>query len=147
MKKLNVLFLALGLVFLLNSCSKTEEYQNVALAQTIDQNQSFTFELPITDDPYKVTTEAKNASISLIGVSATGNPIYTYTPSIDFVGADQIVLTTYHNNSQATRGAHPQDFVNNLRKSNIACVKESAETEDDYIVTINITILPVVPTL
>lgn len=162
MKKLNVLFLALGFAFILNSCSKSEEYQNVALAQTINQNQSFTFELPITDDLYKVAQEAKNASISLIGVGATGNPVYNYTPNLDFVGTDQIVLTTdEHKEKPEKRGHHGKkgshyDNYNVNGKGKGMCGNKDKDNDDDnenkhqnddYTVTIDITVLPVVPTL
>lgn len=172
MKKLNVLFLALGFAFMLNSCSKSEEIQNVALAQTINQNQSYTFELPVTDDPYKVTTEAKNASISLIGIGTNGNPVYNYTPNLDFVGTDQIVLTTEdHKEKSGKRGHHGKkgshyDNYNVNGKGKGMCGDKDKDKDkddddddddddhnennnhnDDYMVTINITVLPVVPKL
>ncbi len=159
MKKLNVLLLAFGFLFMLNSCSKSEEYQNVAMAHTINQNESYTFELPATDDPYKVTTEAKNATISMIGLSVDGNPIYNYTPSLDFVGTDLIVLTTYHNKVKRNKKGdrhHDGDNDDNYDDNEVKdyhrggkgmCGGAKKEIEDDYIVTINITVLPVVPTL
>lgn len=167
MKKLNVLFAAVAFFFAIQSCQKAEEYQNVALTQTINQNESYTFELPVTDDPYRVIQEAQNATISLIGVNATGNPIYSYTPNADFVGTDSVILQTYHNpkgegkhgkgnhhedhdmdknvQNNTTQGfcgtGNKPDFDNDKRGK---CGNDTkANTEDDYTVTITIQVLPV----
>lgn len=164
MKKLNVLFPAVAMFFAVQSCQKAEVYQEVALTQTINQNESYTFELPITDDPYRIITEAQHATISLIGVSAEGNPIYSYTPAADFIGTDSVVLQTYHN-KEGKKGHHgkgkhrdEEDHTNNYSGGGFCgtgnqrqevkedrkgkCGNESnSNTEDDYTVTITISVV------
>ena len=145
MKKTNVLSIALGIVVMLMSCNKAEVYQAVSKSQSIAQNQSYTFELPATDDPYKVLTEAKNASVSLIGVNAAGNPIYTYTPTKDFIGTDKVVLQTTDNEGtkgpdHGGHGRNHNDLLSNVAGAH-TCNK-GVHTEDDYTVTIDIIVTP-----
>jgi hypothetical protein len=72
----------------------TENTTVTDLSITLEQNESYQFTLPANTakKQYQITTTAKNASISLIAEDANGNSIYQYTPTLDFVGTDNVTV-------------------------------------------------------
>lgn len=142
MKNPKTIFAVLVIAFSIASCKKSEEYQNISLSQTLTQNQSYTFVLPSTDDPYTIVKEAEHAQISIVGKDSTGNIIYSYTPAANYSGNDQIVLQTTHEDNHGDKREKGRHSSSNNNKNQGVCGNDLMETEDDYIVTINIQILP-----
>lgn len=105
MKKIVFMCAFAGLVLAsLVSCNKADRVPAIE-RQTVDAslkvNESYTFTLPASkeDAGYLISTQASNFRVSEIGLDATGeNMVYTYTPMIDFVGQDQVVISSPEEN-------------------------------------------------
>lgn len=122
MKKSIFMFAFAGLVLaIMPSCQK--EKVNAVVTKTVDAtlkvNETYTFTLPAQegDDAYEITTQASHYTVSKVGLDATGaNMVYEYTPALDFVGTDQVVITTteeehtgeHHGGMCGNKAPHPQ---------------------------------------
>ncbi len=107
---------------LLFSCTK-EEYITQTIDQTITAGQEYSIALPLTDDPYTIISDAKNATSSYISKDANGNPIYVYTSNAGFIGTEAIVVSTSHPEKGAM-GEHPHpkhDHMDRPLDSNKVC--------------------------
>ncbi len=94
-----MLFLAGITLFALQSCQKAETVAALVektVNATLKVNESYTFTLPSnqSDEPYQITTQASHSSISELGKNTAGDMVYNYTPALDFVGTDRVVITT-----------------------------------------------------
>lgn len=141
MKDMKSIFLTLIIAFAITSCKKSEEYKTISLSQILSQNQSYQFVLPLTDDSYSIIQDASHAKISMIGKDASGDIIYSYAPAADYIGNDQIVLQTSHEEYNHKRG-EDHHASSDKNKNHGDCDNDSLEKEDDFIVTINIQIIP-----
>lgn len=76
------------------------------VAATLKVNESYTFVLPTddNDDPYSITSQASNYRVSQIGTDASGQTVYEYTPSLDFVGTDSVVVSNDHEHGGGCHG-------------------------------------------
>ena len=137
-KKLILLLSVASLVMVgTQSCKKKEGPPKPAIKQTVNTqlkaNEAYTFTLPrnTRNDEYEITANASHASISKIGVDASGNYIYQYTPALNYAGTDQVVLANDEElrEPQNHPKPHPHGGCNN------------GGQEDHYIVTINFTIV------
>jgi hypothetical protein len=96
MKKLMFLVALVSLVFM-QSCEKFQFQKKATVEKTVEAtlkvNESYTFTLPtdIDDDAFAILTDATNASISRLTPTT-----YEYTPAVDFVGTEVIVLSNDH---------------------------------------------------
>jgi hypothetical protein len=96
MKKLMFLVALVSLVFM-QSCEKFQFQKKATVEQTVEAtlkvNESYTFTLPtdIDDDAFAILTDATNASVSRLTPTT-----YAYTPAVDFLGTDVIVLSNEH---------------------------------------------------
>lgn len=149
MKKLFFLLTISGTAIVgMQSCNKNDmqEVEKAAITQTVDAqlkaNESYTFTLTknLRNDEYRFVTQASHASVSSLGVDASGNRIYKYTPALNYVGTDQVVVS----NDWEKDGAHPHNDTctgpppqGNPPPHNGNCDKGE---EDHYIVTINFTV-------
>lgn len=140
--KKTTLFLAVASlsVIAIQSCKKEEQHP-APITETfsieLKANQSYTFTLPKNkrDDSYEITTQSTHYVISEVGKDASGNRIYQYTPSLNYIGADQVVLAN-------PKEGGPEDHGNCKGKPRPHLNRgESEEGEEDhYIITINFTI-------
>jgi hypothetical protein len=123
----------------ITSCKK-EKMEKDAIAQTytiaLKANEVYTFTLPTNtrNDAYQFTTNATHASVSQIGKDADGNSIYTYTPALDYVGTDEVVLS--NDQERAEHGNHPSKPKPALGVHPQGDCNGGGE-EDHYIVTIH----------
>jgi hypothetical protein len=112
MKKITVILALMSTVlFLAPSCKKCDrDQQNQALTQTvtasINENTSYTFEVPASNNhnPFQIATQATNFKVSQIATTATGSVVYQYTPTLNYVGSDQVILS---NESGPVMGTPP----------------------------------------
>jgi hypothetical protein len=103
MKKILFLVASIGLFFL-QSCNKEMlDKEGTLIQQTelakIKANETYTFVLPANvtdDDPFQITRQAANFTVSELGKNADSQEIYTYTPAVDFVGTDTVVISNDH---------------------------------------------------
>jgi len=123
----------------ITSCKK-EEQEKAAITQpyniVLKANEAYTFTLPKNkrNDAYEFTTAAAHASISEIGTDASGNPMYSYTPELNYVGSDQVVLSNdYEREEHAHKPPH-KPLLPLGPKPKGDC---NGGEEDHYIVTIN----------
>jgi hypothetical protein len=147
MKKLFFLFTITSVAVVgMQSCKK-DEIEKAPITQTVSAqlkaNESYTFTLTknTRDDEYRFVTQAQHAKVSSLGVDAAGNRIYSYTPELNYVGTDQVIVS----NDWERDGAHPHNDTctdpppqGNPPPHNGNCGKGGEE--DHYIVTINFTI-------
>jgi len=124
----------------MQSCKK-EENEKPAIQQTMNvelkANESYSFVLPKNkrNDAYEFTTQASHSSISELGVDASGNRVYRYTPALDYYGSDKIVVS----NDQEREEHHekpkgPRPPFDGKHHGHGDC---KGGEEDHYIVTIN----------
>ena len=76
----------------------TVTWQTTTVDSVISANYTLVMILPanMSEETPIISTDAKNASVStLIKDSATGNWVYTYTPTTDYTGTDQVICTTF----------------------------------------------------
>jgi hypothetical protein len=143
MKKLVLILSVAGMVtFALTSCNRDHD-QEAAIEQTLQvelaQNQSYTYSLPenLRKDAYEFTTQASHYSVSTLGKNSAGNQIYQYTPALDYVGTDQVVVSNDHEkNENHAPGCNQQGNPG----SGQCMGGGAAGPEDHYMVTINFTI-------
>lgn len=138
-KTILLLALAGSMIAGMASCKK-EETPAPTITQTIDVSlkvgESYTFSLPENqkNDPYEITTQAKHANISEVGLNSSGDQIYAYTPATAYSGSDQVIVS---NDPKSKQGcAHPQGPPP-AGTSQGSCTDSE---EDHYIVIINFTV-------
>lgn len=128
------------------SCNKGHTPKE-AIKQTINvslkANEAYTFVLPknLRDDPYEVTSDPVNFTISDIGEDSLGNKVYLYLPSHDYTGTDAVVLS--NDQERESHQQHPQGPPPNAGGSaGKGHQKEKCKggDEEHYIITINFTI-------
>jgi hypothetical protein len=134
MKKLMLALSTVGVIaFTLTSCGKKKEAPVEKTFQVeLAQNQSYTFALPenLRKDVYEFSTQASHYSISTLGKNATGEQIYQYTPALDYMGADQVIVR----NDQELEEDHQCGFQDGPHQGG-GCF--GGQEEDHYVVTIN----------
>lgn len=137
------------------SCKK-EHTPKEAIKQTINvsikANEAYTFVLPknLRDDPYEITSQPVNYTISDFGEDSLGNRVYLYLPSKDYTGTDAVVLSNNQeraNHQQHTQGPPPSGCSKGTppNAGGSKCNGHHKEKckggeEDHYIITINFTI-------
>jgi len=139
MKKMIVMLVtASALIAGMASCKKGQMPKE-AIKQTVNvdlkTNEAYTLVLPknLRDDPYEITTQAGHFSISQVGVNASGERIFQYTPATGFIGTDQVVVS--NDQEREEHEMHPQGPPP-PKHMNGGCNKTKGE-EDHYIITIN----------
>lgn len=149
MKKTNVMLILISAATLaFTSCKKSETLLKPTYTNELVANQTYVFTLPTnTNDAFEITTNPAHASINLLGQDANGANIYTYTPVLNYVGADQVVISTVEG-----RPPHPgrgpkcgTTTTSNNQTEPIAkggCNKAGDDLENDYVITINFVIKP-----
>jgi len=123
------------------SCKK-EPMPKEAITQTINvglkSNENYTFTLPKNqeDDPYEITSQAKHFGISEVGVNTSGERVFNYTPSKDYIGSDQVIISNDREKTcQQMHPGGPQPLGPppcGHQKGNC-----KGGEEDHYIITIN----------
>lgn len=144
-KTIVILATASALFTTMVSCKKKDmQAEKEAITQTVDvslnTNESYLFTLPknLRDDPYEITTQASHFSISELGVNASGERVYKYTPAQGYTGTDQIIVSNdqereehkMHPQGPPPMGPKPQGQP----KGNC---KDKQGEEDHYIITFN----------
>lgn len=142
MKKL-ILLLSGITVLSTVACRKKEMPPKPAIQQTVNvqlkANEAYTFVLPKNkrNDEYEITSSAQHATISQLGVDASGNRIYQYTPVSNFTGIDQVIVA--NDEELRERHEHPKPRFH-LFPHHGDCDKDKGGEEDHYIITLNFTI-------
>ncbi|HET6992161.1 MAG TPA: hypothetical protein VFJ43_12590 [Bacteroidia bacterium] len=145
-----VLTIASAAIVGMQSCKKEQQdLQKPAITQTenvqLRANESYTFVLIKNkrDDEYRFTTQAQHYSISTLGVDANGNRVYQYTPALNYVGTDQVVVSndwerneSHDPHGNCTAGPPPPPQGNGGPQGGNC----NGGEEDHYIVTINFVI-------
>jgi len=144
-KSIKFLFLLAIAALSLTSCNKKEEVLlTPSYSYHLNANETYIFTLPTnTDDEFVISTNPSHASINLLGLDSAGNKIYTYKPALDYTGTDHIVLSTVE--GMHPKGPHPKGPKANQNNPNHPkgnC--HSEENENDYVITIDFIIDPVV---
>lgn len=108
MKKLIVaLSLVTFITLSLSSCNKGDSTPLIQQKYTVQlaENEDYVFVLPesIRHDEYKFTTQASHYSISILGKNSKGDQIYQYTPMVNYMGVDRVVVNNGKDETQ-----HPQ---------------------------------------
>lgn len=141
MKKTIVMLVTASAMFVGMTSCKKERMQKDAIKETINVNlktdENYTFTLPknLRDDPYEITTQAKHASISEVGVNASGERVYNYKPTSDYVGSDQVIVSNDQEREEHQNHSAGPPPPGGPKKG--GCHKGKGEEEDHYIITIN----------
>jgi hypothetical protein len=144
MKKITLLLAAASLVVIGTQSCKKEENHKPPISQTLSielkANESYSFTLPKNkrDDSYEITTQSNHYSISEVGEDASGNRIYKYTPSLNYVGTDQVVVANPKEDGQEHQGncnGKPEHHL--LPPPHKHQEVADGGEEDHYIITIN----------
>jgi hypothetical protein len=141
MKKLGLILSVAGMVtFALTSCNR-DHNEEPAIEQTLKvqlaQNEAYTFVLPenLRKDAYEFTTQALHYSISTLSKNSSGEQIYQYTPALDYVGTDQVVVTNDHEkNEDHSQGCNQQG------NPGFGQCMGGGNPEEHYMVTIDFTV-------
>lgn len=134
-KSIALAFLICVSVLTIQSCRKCDmpDKQETSSSQTINvslqTNESYSYSLPVStaDREYSITSQASHFTVSETAKDATGNFIYHYTPSTDFSGNDQVVISS-------VRGNHHGGCGNNAGQNNCQ------HHDENSIITIHFTI-------
>ncbi len=109
----NKLFSILIFGFLLGglqSCQKEDDEPLKSQVINIDlkMNESFVFTLPESDDDesFNIQQQATHFAKSSINKSSSSSQEYSYTPSLDYSGTDNVVLTNEIESSSNQSGHH-----------------------------------------
>lgn len=107
MTKLNIWFAMLLCIALsTQSCKKnnTIEPERISINSTIRLNNSYEYELGGFGDEEgaTITKQASHFSLSALERLSAGNIIYNYTPSINFVGTDEIEIRSARGSNGAS---------------------------------------------
>ncbi len=92
------------------ACRKEEQEVTVTTQEinmSLKQNEAYTFALPTGKCNYKITTDAAQASVSLISKDANGNNIYSYTPKLNYIGSDNVSLSNKKEGECHSEHHHP----------------------------------------
>ena len=145
MKKMTLLLATASFAVIgMQSCKKEENDHKSPISETINvqlkANEAYTFTLPKNkrDDEYEITTHPSHSIISEVGRDASGSRIYQYTPSLNYVGTDQVVVANPQEGEQDHDGNGPKPKHHHLlpppHGHHGGC---DGGEEDHYIVTIN----------
>ncbi len=150
MKKITTIIALMSTVlFLAPSCKKCDRDQNNQVVTqtvnaTIDENTNYTFSLPASNNSsvFQITSQAANYSASQLNTAAASGAVtYVYTPSKDFVGVNQIILSNAIASSNGV-SASPQNSGCNHGGGH-QCNKGNDHDADDMpsmVITVNITV-------
>lgn len=99
MKNLTLLFtIALTISLFTSSCKKEDDKQNNQVINvTINENANYTYTVPSTSQGgnYSISQQASHYLASTIAnVSGTTSMTYNYTPALNYVGSDVVVLSS-----------------------------------------------------
>jgi hypothetical protein len=100
-KNILFLFLTAALALSTYSCRKaSQEVVTQTINANLDENGNYSFNIPtnLSDKPFEISTQASHYSLSQIATDATGNLAYIYTPSLNYTGTDQVIISTSDQN-------------------------------------------------
>jgi hypothetical protein len=140
MKKLSALFIA-GFALLVISCQKGNDCkphdskETQTINATLDKNTTYTFTIPANtkSNAYEISTQAVHASTSKLTTDAS-NTVYTFTPVIDYVGTDKVIISAAeqnHSGNNSCGSNHPP-------KDNGACGQQQNKTSIQYIINLTV---------
>ena len=147
MKKTSLLLAIAGITFItLPSCKKQEQEQpQPPVAETVNAsvkvNQVYSYTLPANEgpEPYAIVKQSDHSGTSVIEKNASGNFVYSYTPSANFTGTDVIVVSDdreAHGSCGHPDCNHPEHHPNKLfRHGNC-----QHHAKQKHIVTFNFTV-------
>ena len=139
MKKTIVMLVTASAMFVGMTSCKKERIPKDAIKETVNvslkagENYIFTLPKNLRDDPYEITSQAKHASVSEVGVNATGERVYNYKPSSGFAGSDQVIVSNDQEREEHENHSAGPPPPTGPKKG--AC--GNGGEEDHYIITIN----------
>lgn len=83
-------------VLAIASCSKentTTEPESTTVTAVVAKNSTYTYTLSSAASGYMVSTPSAHAGASSVGTDASGNRVFSYTPTADYTGSDAVVLS------------------------------------------------------
>lgn len=144
MKKMTLLLATASFAVIgMQSCKKEENNHKPPISETINvqlkANEAYTFTLPKNkrNDEYEITTQPSHSAISEVGVDASGNRIYQYTPSLNYVGTDEVVVANPKEDEDHNNGGKPEHHHLLPPPHHEHHGDCDGGEEDHYIVTIN----------
>jgi hypothetical protein len=146
MKKMTLVLATASLIAIGTQSCKKEENHKPPITETysvqLKANEAYTFSLPKNkrDDAYEITTQSTHYTISQVGKDASGNRIYQYTPALNYVGADQIVVANPKEDDQDHDNGGKPEHHHLLPPPHHGHGDCDGGEEDHYIITINFTI-------
>jgi hypothetical protein len=141
MKNLTLLFaIVLTTAMFTSSCKKEEGKQNnLNVTVSINENSTYTFTLPpgLQGGNFTISQQASNYITSAVNpVSGTSAVNYTYTPALNYVGSEKVVLSA----SDAHHGGGCQHNQNgNCNHQGGHC--DHHDSDDNSTITINIAVV------
>jgi hypothetical protein len=141
MKNLTLIFaISLTAVLFTSSCKKEDNKQNNQVVNvTINENANYTYAAPTGNQGgnYTISQQASHyLSSSILPTMTASGTIYSYTPALNYVGGDQVVLST--SNSQHNGGCGGNQNGNCSHHDNHC---DHHDNDDNNTITINITVV------
>lgn len=146
MKKMNLIFALVVITALITSsckkeCDKHNHQTNQVFNITVNENTTYTYNLPSApqNGNYSISQQPNDYITSAIQTTPSSNAmIYSYTPALNFVGSDMVVLSTQ--NPQHSGGCNG----NHNGNCNNQCNHNGDHDNDDVsTITINFNVVAV----